>query len=525
MSILKLTFYRAAHKFKINELQEICGRSSDEESIAYTTITNMGTPSVPSIGIFGSEQSISIDRCYNECLQPLRVQALWDVFQVNVAPMIALLHKISINSLVSELSANANLPLEAAQEALILAMCFGAVVSMTPQKCSLVLGEDHDTCINGYMNCIRQALGKTNPIGTQDVRVLQASVLFLLCLRRCGDSRLVWAEAAIVVRIAQRLGVHRDGEHLGLSPFEIEIRRRLWWHICILDMLCSEDQGTDPQIHPDMFDTKLPSNIDCDDLTPQMTVLPAAHQGYTDITLCIINCEIISNLYWSGKSLHKDAKQVSSSEKGSAISDLSDRLEAQYLRKLDIDSPIQWMTAVIGRLMLSTAWLVNRLNAARADQASNTTTYDEIFHMALDILKFATLLQNKETTAPWDWLNKTYKHRNVAAFVLSELCIRPITPETEHAWEVVSQLCNQWLSEDSQTQTHAMLHKPLAQLMKRATLARKMKLEGHTAMSAVQLPEMQRSEPIIGVGNDMTPEDAESEFSFSNLDWLMGPLL
>uniref|UniRef100_A0A364KWD9 Xylanolytic transcriptional activator regulatory domain-containing protein n=1 Tax=Talaromyces amestolkiae TaxID=1196081 RepID=A0A364KWD9_TALAM len=510
---------------KINELQEICDRSSDEESVAYTTITKMVTPSVSSIGIFGSDQSTNAVITYAECLQPPQVQALWDVYQVNVAPMIAFLHKPSITSLVCELGANANLQLDTAQEALILAMCFGAVVSMTPQKCSFVLGEDHDTCINRYMNCVRQALGKASLIGTQDIRVLQASVLFLLCLRRCGDSRLVWAEAAIVVRVAQRLGVHRDGEHLRLSPFEIEIRRRLWWHICILDMLCSEDQGTDPQIHPDMFDAKIPSNIDCDDLTPQMTVLPTIHQGYTDITLCIINCEVISNLYWSGKSLHKDAKQVSSFEKGSIISDLSDRLEAQFLRKLDIDSPIQWLTAVIARLMLSMAWLVNRLNAARADQSSNTTTYDEIFHMALEILKFATLLQNKETTAPWDWLNKTYKHRNVAAFVLSELCVRPITPETEHAWEVVSQLCNQWLSEDSQTQTHAMLHKPLARLMERATLARKKQLESQTAVSAVQISEMQRSELIRGAGNDVFLEDAESEFSFSNLDWLTAPLL
>lgn len=485
----------------------------------------MATSSIPSIGIFGTDQSTNTVMCYAESLQPPQVQALWDVYQVNVAPMIAFLHKPSVTSLVCELGTNAYVQLDTAQAALILAMCFGAVVSMTPQKCSFVLGEDHETCIVRYMSGVRQALGKANLIGTQDIRVLQASVLFLLCLRRCGDSRVVWAEAAIVVRVAQRLGVHRDGEHLNLSPFEVEIRRRLWWHICILDMLCSEDQGTDPQIHPDMFDAKIPSNIDCDNLTPEMTVLPTAHQGYTDITLCIVNCEVISNLYWSGKSLHKDARKVSSSEKGSIISDLSDRLEAQFLRKLDIDSPIQWLTAVIARLMLSTAWLVNRLNAARADQDSNTTTYDEIFHMALEILKFAALLQNKETIAPWDWLNKTYKQRNVAAFVLSEICVRPITPETEHAWEVVSQLCNQWLSEDSRTQTHAMLHKPLTRLMERATLARKIKLESQMTVSAIQLSEMQRSELTRGIGNDTIPEDAESEFPFSNLDWLMGPLL
>jgi hypothetical protein len=139
--------------------------------------------------------------------------------------MIAFMHKPSIDSLVRGLDANPSLQLEPAQESLILAICFAAVVSMTPQKCLSVLGEDHDICINEYSIAVRRALGKANIISTQDIRVLQASVLFLLCLRRCGDSRLVWAEAAIVVRVAQRLGVHRDGEHLDLSPFEAEMRR------------------------------------------------------------------------------------------------------------------------------------------------------------------------------------------------------------------------------------------------------------------------------------------------------------
>jgi hypothetical protein len=278
-----------------------------------------------------------------------------------------------------------------------------------------------------------------------------------------------------------------------------------------------------------MFDTKIPSNIDGANLTPDLSALQVPQEGYTDMTLCIINCEIISNLYWSGKSLHKDARQLSTSERGSIISNMADRLETQYLRKFDLDSPIQWVTAVIARLMLSKAWLVNRLNAARVDQTSETTN-DEIFHMALEILKFATLLHNNEATAPWDWLCKTYKHRNVAAFVLSELRVRPITPETEHAWEVVSPLCNQWLSEDSQS--HTILQKPLARLMERAALSRSKKLgEDQTTVSAE--PNMQMSgEPTTGplenvlLGDDsITPEDYESDISFSNLDWLTGPFL
>lgn len=63
-------------------------------------------------------------------------------------------------------------------------------------------------------------------------------------------------------------------------------------------MLCSGDQGTDSQIQPGMFDTRLPSNVDCDVLYPSLTEMPLEKVGCTDITLCIVQCEIIASLYW-----------------------------------------------------------------------------------------------------------------------------------------------------------------------------------------------------------------------------------
>ncbi|KAJ6018054.1 C6 transcription factor [Penicillium sp. IBT 35674x] len=279
------------------------------------------------------------------------------------------------------------------------------------------------------------------------------------------------------------------------------MRRRLWWHICIMDMLCSEDQGTDTQIQPGMFDTKLPSNIDGDELTPEMTSLPPLRMGHTDITLCVVNCEMMTNLYWAGKSLDQGARQSSMAEKDKILSNLANRLEEQYLRKFDLDIPIEWMTAVIARLMLSKAWLVHRLNLSASDQDPSVAKKDEIFNMAVEILKFATLLQNNEITAQWVWLSKSYKQQHVAAFILSELCVRPMTPETEHAWEVVTKIYNEWLQEG--LQTNAMLQKPLSRLMERAVLSRKRKL------TEAQPPE---SRHVVGQPMEAAVEAAQGTF-------------
>lgn len=465
----------------------------------------------PFIGILDSDEDACSDTSYSHFIQPLKLRALWSVFKDNVAPLIVILHKPSIEAILDEYSANPDSALQPEQDALFLTICFAAVVSMTPQQCLSVLSDSHDVCVHQYRVAVEHALARANLVSTQDMRALQAAVLYLLCLRQCSDLERVWAEAAIVVRVAQRQGMHRDGQQLGLAPFEIEMRRRLWWHICIMDMLCSEDQGTDTQIQPGMFDTKLPSNIDGDELTPEMTSLPYLRMGHTDITLCILNCEMMINLYWAGKSLDQGTRQSSMSEKDKILSNLASRLEEQYLRKFDLDVPIQWMTAVIARLMLSKAWLVHRLNFSASNQDPSVTKNDEIFDMAVEILKFATLLQNNEITAQWVWLNKSYKQQHVVAYILSELCVRPITPETEHAWEVATNIYNEWLQEG--LQTNAMLQKPLSRLMERAVISRKRKFaeaEPSGTRHVVEQPTVAAEEAAQG-----TSQRATSQISVS----------
>lgn len=272
---------------------------------------------------------------------------------------------------------------------------------------------------------------------------------------------------------------------------------------------------------------------------------------------------MISNLYWAGKSLDQGVRQSCMPEKDKMLSNLANRLEEQYLRKFDLDIPIQWMTAVIARLMLSKAWLVHRLNLSAPDQDPLVTQNDEIFNMALEILKFATLLQNNEITTQWVWLSKSYKQQHVVAFILSELCVRPITPETEHAWELVTKIYNEWLHEG--LQTSSMLQKPLSHLMERAALSRKRKLaepepsEGRRVverpMGAVAEAAQRTSQPAAsqisisapnpftetgmgtglrgpnvgsleghGFDTDSMPFEVE-ELSFPILDWLNGSLL
>lgn len=102
-------------------------------------------------------------------------------------------------------------------------------------------------------------------------------------------------------------------------------------------------------------------------------------------------------------------------------------------------------------------------------------TKDEIFDMAVEIVKFANLIEKNEPTAQWAWVCKSYKQRHVVAFILSELCVRPITPETNQAWEITTQMYNQWKEENHDTD--AAFQNSRSRLMERASASRARKIE------------------------------------------------
>lgn len=324
----------------------------------------------------------------------------------------------------------------------------------------------------------------------------------------------------MVVRVAQGQGLHRDGQHLGLSYFDTEIRRRLWWHICILDMLCSGDQGTDSQIQPGMFDTRLPSNVDCDVLYPSLTEMPLEKVGCTDITLCIVQCEIIASLYWPNKST---GANLSRNNQENLVKSLAYRLENQYLKHLDLEIPVQWMYATIARLTLSKSWLLAHCKTSTMGEdgpAMSQETDDKAFNMAIEVVKFAHLLHTNESTSQWAWLSKSYKQWHAIAFILSELCTRLITPETNHAWEVVTEVYRQW--EDDDTQTSLMLRKPISRLMEHAALSRAAKmpfnqLAGSSPSIGAPLGEPASNSEILSPGMYGLP--------LSGMEWLCEPLL
>lgn len=363
-------------------------------------------------------------------------------------------------------------------EALVFAIYLSAIVSLKPDECSSRLGEERSLAVKRYRFAVEQALAKANLLNTQSLVLLQAAVLFLICVRREDDSKFVWSMNSVILRLAQGLGIHRDGTNFALKPFETEMRRRLWWHICLMDVRTSEDHGTDPLINESMYDTRLPLNVNDDDIHPEMTEAPAEREGCTDVTFCLIRCEITcalrrANYACPGSRAFRMGDSTPSLERCERmIQIISNRVEERYIKHCDMNIPVHWASATVGRLILAKLWLVVHHPMTRKDRVTNVSqaTRESLFLTAIEVLEFGRLLETDPKTAKWGWLFRTNMQWHGIAFVLSEVCVRPICPITDRAWNAINSLYSDWKLQS--THKKGMLWRPLAALIKRAAATR-----------------------------------------------------
>jgi hypothetical protein len=94
-----------------------------------------------------------------------------------------------------------------------------------------------------------------------------------------GDSA-IWVLHGVAVRLAQRQGYHRDATKISpnITPFEAEMRRRVWFVIESYDVLFSYQQGMPSIIHDDSCDAGQPTNMADDDFDEDsVTFIPRPH--------------------------------------------------------------------------------------------------------------------------------------------------------------------------------------------------------------------------------------------------------
>ncbi|KAL7810959.1 N-terminal binuclear Zn cluster-containing/DNA binding domain-containing protein [Trichoderma aethiopicum] len=131
-----------------------------------------------------------------------------------------------------------------------------------------------------------------------EIATLQVEVLLLfaqrMIIQRPQDS---WNHLGFVVRMAMSMGLHRDPSEFEprMTPFQGEIRRRLWFTVLDMDLYMSLAANMPCLTRDGDYSCRPPRNIDDSELFPEMTELPPSRpldqatdsqiQMYTIMTL------------------------------------------------------------------------------------------------------------------------------------------------------------------------------------------------------------------------------------------------
>ncbi|KAL4922739.1 fungal-specific transcription factor domain-containing protein [Aspergillus aurantiobrunneus] len=518
---------------EIEELQDILDPSSEDEDDRPSPRSSSNYSSNHDGMLYGFFSLAHSLRSFHPL--PSKVPILWDIYAENVKPLLPVVYGPAAQQLFTTAARTLDV-LNKNNEALVLAMYFAAIVSMSAEQCMALLGEARDTLVERYRFAVEQALSKANLLNTQSLTLMQAAVIFLNAVRQDDDTKFVWSMSALIIRLAQGLGLHRDGNNFGLKPFDAEIRRRLWWHIILLDLRSSEDHGTDVQIHDRMFDTRLPLNVNDADIPPDAKERPEPRVGFTDMTFFLVRCDIcyaLRRVAYTCPNISGAIAGPVTEKCANVVQTVNMHIEEQYLRHCDMADPIQWLSATVARLDLTKMWLVIHHPVTRSDvKLQMSPEYREsLFMTSIEVTEFALLIKEDQNTKKWSWMFDAHMQWHAIVIVLSELCVRPLSPLTDRAWLAVTTVYGDWLR--TAKQRKGMLWRPLAKLMRRAGSTRNKQiseLAGKNQHVAAQniLPAPTGSDrPSIGLPfSSHFPEHSRLAAAAPPMDWdpSQGPL-
>lgn len=335
---------------------------------------------------------------------------LWQLFMENVNPMLQAVHAPTLQKRIIDATSN----LSAADPDLIALMfsvyCM-AILCMPKEQCLSTFGTSQEYLLIRYQFGCQQALLEANFHRTTNIDCLAALYLYLLSLKTEAHSASLCHMIAVAVRLAQRMGLHNETLNSSpkYSPFEAELRRRLWWCIVLYDYRMCEIthlqlSGMDPT-----WDCKVPMNVNDNDLRPEMKEAPLAREGVTDATAAVIRAEMADFLRHTSFYLEfvnpafKTLVTPAARPFGDDVSALSTAIESKYLRHCNPETPVQFLTFWSTRVALAKMGMQKHYVTIAHRPSSPRSVHDEGMTCALTMISCDTKISASPLAQYFQW--------------------------------------------------------------------------------------------------------------------------
>ena len=258
------------------------------------------------------------------------------------------------------------------------------------------------------------------------------------------------------------------------------MRRRLWWQICLLDSHAAEDRATNPVIYADSFSTRLPLQINDEDLVVDSYEEVEERNGFTDMTFSLICYEITDTIRQLNYVPVRELGQPQIGSHGNwtqridAVINLQRRIEERHLRHLNLARPFHWATRIVADIIIAIMWLiVYRPLQQRVDDNFPSRPADPgILSLSVEVLERVHQLNTEPAASPYRWLSYTYVQWHALAVTIAELCVKTEGSLVERAWVIlmpVFEKASQHVADSDQ----GMLWRPIKKLMNKAQRLRK----------------------------------------------------
>ena len=209
-------------------------------------------------------------------------------------------------------------------------------------------------------------------------------------------------------RSAEQLGIHRDGQLLGLAPIETEERRRLWWQLQHLDLILAIKSGVTPLIFTAEWDSKLPLNIEDGDISVSSTTMPKERIGLTSMSYTLFTYWMIAHQRsFRGKQINQISlvdRSLLGPLTDNMIVELEQSLQKVFLQYCDPVKAVDAILQISARAVLCVLRL-RRLHEIRlAVGKVDGKIQDEYFETCLQSLKYNNVSFSLPHLKPFYWL-------------------------------------------------------------------------------------------------------------------------
>ncbi|KAI2468821.1 hypothetical protein F4781DRAFT_396998 [Annulohypoxylon bovei var. microspora] len=417
---------------------------------------------------------------------PYRTAAdrLMKQYFISVHPIAPCAHRPSLEAIYTTFweEINAGFEPRPSMQAMIFGAMFSGAVSIDENTVFPELaGYPRANWVASLKLGTETALSKANFLRTTKVETMQAFIMYMIPLCRGEVSRAHSVLVGAAARMAECMGLHRDGDAYGLTPLETHVRRLIWHQLCFLDIRTCEAQGPKPVIRRDDYDTKLPINCNEDELTHAVSP-PEASDEWTTNTLTLIRFEIneMMRIIWIDRR-RLETHRTTLTAVLTKIENFRRRMSEKYDHLLDVTQPIQrYAKCVMYLLTYRLHVMVLHPYHSNAANPMPPRLNQLLITSGIMIVELAIQLETNPIFHEWAWYLGAFFQYQVALLLATEVYFRPQSREADRIWSCLDYV----FSMDRRLPPEAKAIQLLSEIQgKTAVYMRMRKMRGPTSLS------------------------------------------